>query len=135
MRKNGLLICFVIIAMLITGCGSKTTVPPLELPDTEEITAVKVITIDGFSCSCSDREWIGQFVSVISSAQTTDKAAIQEHPASNYYGEFIILSGEEVIECIYYYAEDCKTYIEKTYQGIYEIEMEKLKNLIGSMKE
>lgn len=72
--------------MLVIGCGSKTTVPPLGLPDTEEITGVKVITIDGFSCSCSDREWIGQFVSVISSAQATDKPAIQEHPASNYYG-------------------------------------------------
>lgn len=93
MRKNGLLICFVIIVLLVTGCGRKTIVPPLELPDTEEITAVKVITIDGFSCSCSDREWIGQFVSVISSTQATDKAAIQEHPASNYYGEFIILNG------------------------------------------
>lgn len=43
MKKKGLLICFVIIVMLVTGCGSKTTVPPLELPDTEEITAVKVI--------------------------------------------------------------------------------------------
>ena len=86
MRKNGLLICFVIIVLLVTGCGRKTIVPPLELPDTEEITAVKVITIDGFSCSCSDREWIGQFVSVISSAQAADKAAIQDYPDSNYYG-------------------------------------------------
>jgi hypothetical protein len=39
-------------------------------------------------------------VSVISSAQATDKAAIQDYPASNYYGEFIILNDEEVMECI-----------------------------------
>ena len=134
MRKKGLLICFVIIVMLVIGCGSKTAVPPLGLPDTEEITAVKVITIDGFSCSCSDREWIGQFVSVISSAQATDKPAIQDYPASNYYGEFIILNGEEVIECIYYYIKDSGTYIEKTYQGIYEIDMDELKGLISNMK-
>ena len=134
MRKNGLLICFVIIILLVTGGGRKTIVPPLELPDTEEITAVKVITIDGFSCSCSDREWIGQFVSVISSTQATDKAAIQEHPASNYYGKFIILNGEEVIECIYYYIKDSGTYIEKTYQGIYKIDMDELKGLIRNMK-
>ena len=101
MRKKGLLICFVMLVMLVTGCGSKTTVPHLGLPDTKEITAVKVITIDGFSCSCSDKEWIGQFVSVISSAQATDKPAIQEDPASNYYGEFIILNGEEVIAVSY----------------------------------
>ncbi len=132
MRKKGLLICFVIIVMLVTGCRSKTTVPPLELPDTEEITAVKVITIDGFSCSCSNREWIEQFVSVISSAQATDKAAIQEHPASNYYGEFIILNGEEVIESIYYYPKDSETY--KTYQGIYQISMDELKGLIRNME-
>ena len=76
----------------------------------------------------------GQFVSVISSAQATDKPAIQEHPASNYYGEFIILNGEEVIECIYYYVKDSGTYIEKTYQGIYEIDMDELKGLIRNMK-
>ena len=134
MRKKGLLICFVMIVMFVTGCGSKTTAPPLGLPDIEEITAVKVITIDGLSCSCSDREWIEQFVSVISSAQATDKAAIQDYPASNYYGEFIILNGEEVIECIYYYIKDSGTYIEKTYQGIYKIDMDELKGLIRNMK-
>ena len=134
MREKGLLICFVMIVMLVTGCGSKTNVLALKLPDTEEITAVKVITIDGLSCSCSDREWIEQFVSVISSAQATDKAAIQDYPASNYYGEFIILNDEEVMECIYYYAKDSRTYIEKIYQGIYEIDMDELKGLIRNMK-
>ena len=134
MREKGLLICFVMIVMLVTGCGNKTNVSALELPDTEEITAVTVITIDGFSCSCSDREWIEQFVSVISSAQATDKAAIQDYPASNYYGEFIILNDEEVMECIYYYAKDSRTYIEKIYQGIYEIDMDELKGLIRNME-
>ena len=93
------------IVMLVTGCGNKTNVPALELPDTEEITAVTVITIDGFSCSCSDREWIEQFVSVISSAQATDKLAIQEHPDSDHYGEFSILDGDKIIGTIYYYLE------------------------------
>ena len=134
MREKGLLICFVMIVMLVTGCGSKTNVLALKLPDTEEITAGTVITIDGFSCSCSDREWIEKFVSVISSAQAADKAAIQDYPASNYYGEFIILNDEEVMECIYYYAKDSRTYIEKTYQGIYEIDMDELKGLIRNMK-
>ena len=124
MRKRSMLICFAVIVMLITGCGEKPAVLPLELPDVGQISAVEITTIDGFSCSCSDREWIEQFVSVISSAQATDKPAIQEHPASNYYGEFIILNGEEVIECIYYYVKDSGTYIEKTYQGIYEIDMD-----------
>ena len=133
MRKKGLLICFVIIVMLVIGCGSKTAVPPLGLPDTEEITAVKVITIDGFSCSCSDREWIGQFVSVISSAQATDKPAVQEHPDSDHYGEFSILDGDKIIGTIYYYLKDNRGYVEKTYQGIYEIDMEELKSLIQDM--
>ena len=80
MGKRRLLICFAAIALLITGCGEKPAVPPLELPDVGQITDVEITTIDGFSCSCQDREWIGQFVSVISSAQATDKLAIQEHP-------------------------------------------------------
>lgn len=49
-------------------------------------------------------------------------------------GEFIILNGEEVIESIYYYSKDSGTYIEKTYQGIYEIDMDELKGLIRNMK-
>ena len=133
MREKGLLICFVMIVMLVTGCGNKTNVPALELPDTEEITAVTVITIDGFSCSCSDREWIGQFVSVISSAQATDKPAVQEHPDSDHYGEFSILDGDKIIGTIYYYLKDNRGYVEKTYQGIYEIDMEELKSLIQDM--
>ena len=133
MRKRGLLICFVIIAILITGCGDKPVILPLELPDAEEITAVELTTLDGFSCLCSDREWIEQFVSVISSVQTTDKEAIQEHPASDYYGEFSILDGDKIIETIYYYMKGNKGYVEKTYQGIYEIDMEELKGLIKDM--
>ena len=133
MRKRGLLICFVIIVVLITGCGDKPVILPLELPDAEEITAVEITTLDGFSCLCSDREWIEQFVTVISSVQTTDKEAIQEHPASDYYGEFSILDGDKTIETIYYYMKGNKGYVEKTYQGIYEIDMEELKDLIQDM--
>lgn len=133
MRKKGLLSCFAIIVMLITGCGDKTVVLPLELPDAEEITAVEITTIDGFSCLCSDRKWIEQFVSVISSVQATDKSAVQEHPASDYYGEFSILDGDKIIETIYYYIQNNEWYVEKTYQGIYEIDMEELKGLIQDM--
>ena len=133
MGKRRLLICFAVIALLITGCGEKPAVPPLELPDVGQITDVEITTIDGFSCSCQDREWIGQFVSVISSAQATDKLAIQEHPDSDYYGEFSILDGDKIIGTIYYYLKGNRGYVEKTYQGIYEIDMEELKSLIRDM--
>ena len=133
MRKRRLLICFAIIAIFITGCGEKPVVLPLELPDAGQITAVEITTIDGFSCSCSDREWIEQFVSAISSAQATDEPAVQEHPASDYYGEFNILDGDKIIGTIYYYLKDNRGYVEKTYQGIYEIDMEELKKLIQDM--
>ena len=133
MGKRRLLICFAVIALLITGCGEKPAVPSLELPDAGQITDVEITTIDGFSCSCQDREWIGQFVSVISSAQATDKLAIQEHPDSDYYGEFSILDGDKIIGTIYYYLKGNRGYVEKTYQGIYEIDMEELKSLIQDM--
>lgn len=133
MGKRRLLICFAVIALLITGCGEKPAVPPLELPDAGQITDVEVTTIDGFSCSCSDREWIGQFVSVISSVQATDELSVQEHPASDYYGEFRISDGDKAIETIYYYLKGNRGYVEKTYQGIYEIDMEELKSLIRDM--
>lgn len=133
MGKRRLLICFAVITMLITGCGEKPAVLPLKLPDAEQITAVEITTIDGFSCSCPDREWVGQFVSVISSAQATDKPAVQEHPDSDHYGEFSILDGDKIIGTIYYYLKDNRGYVEKTYQGIYEIDMEELKSLIQDM--
>ena len=133
MGKRRLLICFAVITMLITGCGEKPAVPPLELPDAGQITDVEITTIDGFACSCQDREWIGQFLSVISSAQATDKLAIQEHPDSDYYGEFSILDGDKIIGTIYYYLKDNRGYVEKTYQGIYEIDMEELKSRMQDM--
>ena len=133
MRRRRLLNCFAVISMFITGCGEKPAVLPLELPDAEQITAVEITNIDGFSCSCPDREWIGQFVSVISSAQATDKLAVQEHPDSDYYGEFSILDGDKIIGTIYYYLKDNRGYVEKTYQGIYEIDMEELKSLMQDM--
>ena len=72
-----------------------------------------------------------QFVSVISSARATDKLSISP---SDCYGEFNILKGKEVIACIYYDTIDGGTYIEKAYQGIYEIEMEEIKGLIRNIK-
>lgn len=115
MGKRRLFLCFAVIALLITGCGEKPAVPPLELPDVGQITAVEITTIDGFSCSCSDREWIGQFVSVISSAQATGEPSVQEHPASDHYGEFRISDGDKTIETIYYYLKGNRGYVEKTY--------------------
>ncbi len=44
------------------------------------------------------------------------------------------MNGEEVMECIYYYLQDSGTYIEKTYKGIYEADMDELKGLIRNMK-
>lgn len=123
MRIKRLFVCFFMTALFVIGCGKRTFAPPLKPPDIEEITAVRIITIDGFSCLCSDRGWIEQFLSVISSAQATDKLSIQDHPASDYYGEFNILNGKEVIDCMYYYATDSGAYIEKPYQGIYEKEL------------
>ena len=117
MGKKGLLVCFAIIIMFVTGCGNEMVVPPLEPPDTGKITAVEITTIDGFSCSCLDREWIERFVSFISSVQAMGKPSIQEHPASDYYGEFSVLDGDRIIETIYYYLKDDKWYVEKTYQA------------------
>lgn len=117
MGKRRLLICFAVITMLITGCGEKPAVPPIELPDVGQITDVEITTIDGFSCSCPDREWIGQFVSVISSAQATDKLAIQEHPDSDHYGEFSILDGDKIIGTIYYYLKDNRDMWRKRIRG------------------
>ena len=125
MGKRRLLICFAVIAMLITGCGEKPAVLPLELPDAEQITAVEITTIDGFSCSCQDREWIGQFVSVISSAQATDELSVQEHPASDHYGEFSILDGDKIIGTIYYYLKDNRDMWRKRIRGYMKLTWKK----------
>ena len=102
--------------MLLFPCllwgGEKPAVLPLELPDAEQITAIEITIIDGFSCSCPDREWIEQFVSVISSAQTTDKPAVQEDPDSDYDGEFSILDGDRITGTIYYYLKDNRGYMK-----------------------
>ena len=49
---------------------------------------------------------------------------------SDYYREFSILDGDKIIGTIYYYLKGNRGYMEKMYQGIYEIDMEELKSLI-----
>ena len=62
--------------------------------------------------------------------RATDQPAVQDHPDSDDYGEFRILDGDQIIETIYDYWKDNRGYVEKMYQGIYEIDLEELKSLI-----
>ena len=62
--------------------------------------------------------------------RAADKPMVQEHLDSDYYGEFSILDGDKIIGTICYYLKGNRGYMEKMYQGIYEIDMEELKSLI-----
>ena len=49
-------------------------------------------------------------------------------------GFFLLFCCDESDAFLSNYAKDSRTYIEKIYQGIYEIDMDELKGLIRNMK-
>ena len=112
MGKRRLLISDLLCCYFHAYYGVGRNRPFFRLNCPEQITAIEITIIDGFSCSCPDREWIEQFVSVISSAQTTDKPAVQEDPDSDYDGEFSILDGDRITGTIYYYLKDNRGYMK-----------------------
>ena len=56
-------------------------------------------------------------MSVISSAQATDKPALQEDPDSDYDGEFSILDGDKITGTIYYYLKDNREYMKLAWKN------------------
>lgn len=119
MKKYALL--FVLSLSLIPmlfGCGRKPA-EPMALPAVDEIESIDITTFDGSQVSCSDKEWIEHFLSVLIQAKATTKESVQDNPDADIYGE-IEISNNGGVTTVFYYEDHGKYCIEQPYQGIYE---------------
>lgn len=81
----------------LAGCGKMAE--PIALPSVEEITSVETSVGTGDSnknYSITDREWIETFLSIVSEAEATNKATIQDTPDVEEYYKTDIVCGESI---------------------------------------
>lgn len=96
---------------------------PIILPATNEIDSIDITTLDGSQVSYSDKEWIEQFLAVVTQAQATPRDSIQDAPNVEVYGK-VDIANNGGVTTFFYYIDDEKYCIEQPYQGIYEIDVD-----------
>lgn len=119
-----LFLCFICILALV-ACEKKTD--PITLPQIDDITSVD-ITVGKNKVNHTDKAWISEIISDISSSEPTSKESIQDTPqVENYIKiDFQFKTGTSIL---YVYEDSSKYYIEQPYQGIYKTDSQLFKRL------
>ena len=126
--KKFLSLCLCLTCVLtLVGCGKKAV--PITLPQTDEITSMD-ITVGENTVSHSDKTWIGEIITDISSSEPTKKESVQDAPQVERYIK-IDFQFETGTSTIFAYEDSRKYYIEQPYQGIYKIDSQ----LFGRLQE
>lgn len=111
-----LFLCLTCVLTLV-ACGKKAD--PITLPQIDEITSVD-ITVGENTVSHSDKNWISEIITGISSSEATKKESVQDVPQAESYIK-IDFRFETGTSTIFAYEDSGKYYIEQPYQGIYKI--------------
>ena len=100
---------------------------PITLPQIDDITSVD-ITVGENKVNHTDKAWISEIISDISSSEPTSKESIQDTPqVENYIKiDFQFKTGTSIL---YVYEDSSKYYIEQPYQGIYKTDSQLFKRL------
>ena len=112
-----LFLCFICILALV-ACEKKAD--PITLPQIDDITSVD-ITVGENKVNHTDKAWISEIISDISSSEPTSKQSVQDFPQTESYIK-IDFQFETGTSTIFAYEENGKHYIEQPYQGIYKID-------------
>ncbi|WP_329385556.1 DUF5301 domain-containing protein [Anaerofustis butyriciformans] len=115
--KKYLLICL-ICSLLFVGCSK--TASPISLPKAGDIDNVNV-SFEGKKIYHSDKSWINDVVSKMGDAKPTRKESVQDVPKVDNYIKVDFKVKKENFT-VFAYEEKGKYYIERPYQGIYEID-------------
>ena len=121
MKRFIALTCMVVCIISLIGCSKKAE--PIVLPAINEIDSINIMTFDGSEVSHSDKEWIEQFIAVVTQAKSTTKESVQDVPNTEVYGK-VDISNNGGITTFFYYTKDGKNYIEQPYRGIYVIDID-----------
>ena len=89
------------------------------MPDPGKIVSIDV-TDSRSTKTHSDRTWISEIISGITSSEPTDKESVQDTPLNKDYLK-IDLQFEVGTSTLFVYEDNGKYYAEQPYQGIYSI--------------
>ena len=116
MKKLIALFLALVCVFGLIGCGKQAE--PIVLPALDEIDSINITTFDNSEFTYSDKEWIEQFIDILTNTETTSKESVQDIPNLENYGK-VDISYNNKISTIFYYTEKGNHYIEQPYQGIY----------------
>lgn len=112
-------ISFLIVVLLLTGCGKQESII---LPEAGDVSLVSVYAGDSVM-KHEDEQWISDFLSAMKESVLTGKMSVQDVPQTEEYVK-IILEMEEGENTFFLYEDGGKYYAEQPYEGIYEIDEE-----------
>lgn len=130
----GIVIIVLIPVIYLWGEVSPKVADPIVLPDVDKIEAIEITTTDGTIATYTDEEQIEQILSILTQAAATSKQSIQDYPQVDKCGEVDILTADKGTT-VYYYEQKGKHYIEQTYQGIYETNVDIDAFILGEATE
>ena len=71
MKKLIALVLALVCVIGLIGCGKQAE--PIVLPALDEIDSINITTFDNSEFTYSDKEWIEQFIDILSNTETTTK--------------------------------------------------------------
>ena len=119
-----LFLCLTCVLTLV-ACGKKAD--PIRIPQTDEITSID-ITVRENTVNHSDKTWVSEIITDISSSEPTKKESVQDVPQVESYIK-IDFQFETGTSTIFAYEDSGKYYIEQPYQGIYRIDSQLFEKL------
>ena len=120
MKKNIIMLLFVLITALAFSACTKVNKEPLNLPELSSIESVRISYINNPAFEVYDADWIEAFIGKANSAEFTSKKSIQDRPAFSEMIQIDLIKANNTESTLFVYEENGKHYIEQPYQGIYE---------------
>ena len=118
---------FLCLTCVLTLVARGKKADPIRIPQSDEITSID-ITVRENTVNHSDKTWISEIITDISSSEPTKKESVQDVPQVESYIK-IDFQFETGTSTIFAYEDSGKYYIEQPYQGIYRIDSQLFEKL------
>ena len=118
MKKYIRLSIGMIMCIFLSACGSSAKAGPIVLPATEDIISISV-SDDNATATCTDREQIGEIMSILVDMESTSKPSVNDSPNVDEYVKIDFNCSDDTVTVIFFYEDSGTQYVEQPYQGIY----------------
>ena len=118
MKKYIRLSIGMIMCILLSACGSSAKADPIVLPATEDIISISV-SDDNATATCTDREQIGEIMSILVDMESTSKSSVNDAPNVDEYVKIDLNCADDTVTAVFFYEDSGTQYVEQPYQGIY----------------